>query len=335
LSVHTLQVDSTRTFTLGGGTLTFNRINLMPDGTTPAKIAVTGDVNIAPLSNATATIANGIGGGNSGLVDLGGGNRTINVGNGTQPVDLSVNVPITNGGLIKNGSGTLSLTGASTYDGGTTVNDGKLVIAGASAKLGAGNVNVQGSIIGTALEIQSGANNAIADDATLSLFGGNVAGVSDAGYALLGTGINETVGTLILAGVAQLNGRTYGGSSSGALIQNDEFFAGSGLVTVGLLGDFNADSNVDVSDYVVWRSGGGTQAEYNVWRANFGQTIGSGAAAAVPEPAVLVMLLPIGATLLARGVRRGRTSSACQNRQFVVHRRIDEVPLRGELTAGA
>src|ERR1044071_2680777 len=31
LSVHTLQVDTSRTLTLSGGTLTFNKINLMPD----------------------------------------------------------------------------------------------------------------------------------------------------------------------------------------------------------------------------------------------------------------------------------------------------------------
>ena len=39
LSVHTLQVDAARTFTLGGGTLTFNTINLMPHSATPAKIS--------------------------------------------------------------------------------------------------------------------------------------------------------------------------------------------------------------------------------------------------------------------------------------------------------
>ena len=65
MSVHTLQVDAAQTFTLAGssGTLTFKTINLMPDSTTPAKIAVTDDVNINPLNNATATIANGSGSG--------------------------------------------------------------------------------------------------------------------------------------------------------------------------------------------------------------------------------------------------------------------------------
>lgn len=128
LSVNTLQVDATQTFTLGGGnsSLTFKTINLMPHGTTPAKIAVGGNANINPLANATATIANGAGAGSSGFVDLSGGTRVFNVGNGTSDVDLAVNVPITNGGLTKNGAGTMSLGGANTFDGPVTVNSGTL-----------------------------------------------------------------------------------------------------------------------------------------------------------------------------------------------------------------
>jgi uncharacterized protein YjbI with pentapeptide repeats len=69
-----------------------------------------------------------------------------------------------------------------------------------------------------------------------------------------------------------------------------------------LPGDFNLDGSVDAADYVVWRKGVGvapTPANYNLWRANFGQPSGSGAAgyplgasaeplsATVPEPASL------------------------------------------------
>jgi hypothetical protein len=54
LSVHTLQVDAARTFTLEGGALTFNTINLMPHNTTPAKLLVTGDVSFSGLGSASA-----------------------------------------------------------------------------------------------------------------------------------------------------------------------------------------------------------------------------------------------------------------------------------------
>jgi autotransporter-associated beta strand protein len=134
LSVHTLQVDATRTLTLAGstGTLTFNTINLMPHSTTPAKILVTGNVNINPLNHSnihhtlTATIANGSGTGSTGSIDLNGGVRTFNVGNVSADVDLDVAVPITNGGLTKNGAGTMRLSGNNTFAGNVTVNSGVL-----------------------------------------------------------------------------------------------------------------------------------------------------------------------------------------------------------------
>jgi probable HAF family extracellular repeat protein len=63
-------------------------------------------------------------------------------------------------------------------------------------------------------------------------------------------------------------------------------------------GDFNHDGTVDAADYVVWRKNPGgiyTQNDFNTWRANFGQTAGSGSIAAanatVPEPTTLVMLI--------------------------------------------
>jgi autotransporter-associated beta strand protein len=126
LSVNSVQVDSTRTFTLSGGSLTFSKINLMPDGASPAKIAINGTVVFNPISNATATIANGTGNGLTGFIDLSGGYRSFDVANGSAEVDLAINVPIKNGGLTKLGAGTMALNGANTYTGNTTVQAGRL-----------------------------------------------------------------------------------------------------------------------------------------------------------------------------------------------------------------
>ena len=77
-----------------------------------------------------------------------------------------------------------------------------------------------------------------------------------------------------------------------------------------LSGDYNNDGVVDTADYVVWRKGLGTnyaQTDYDVWRAHFGQTAGSGTSAtvnaAVPEPTAL-LLLTLAATCWC--LRRGR-----------------------------
>ena len=58
-------------------------------------------------------------------------------------------------------------------------------------------------------------------------------------------------------------------------------------------GDFDGDDDVDGEDFLVWQRGGApggvTQANLQLWRANFG-TQSVAATGAVPEP---------GATLLA------------------------------------
>jgi T5SS/PEP-CTERM-associated repeat protein len=67
-----------------------------------------------------------------------------------------------------------------------------------------------------------------------------------------------------------------------------------------LPGDFNSDGVVDAADYVVWRKGLDTTytlADYDVWRAHFGETTGSNTAsslrtgASVPEPGTLLLAL--------------------------------------------
>ncbi len=69
---------------------------------------------------------------------------------------------------------------------------------------------------------------------------------------------------------------------------------GTGNYTIGgMPGDFNGDGKVDQADYVVWRKTGGSSGGYNLWRANFGQPLGSGAGAsanvAIPEPTIVVL----------------------------------------------
>jgi hypothetical protein len=82
-----------------------------------------------------------------------------------------------------------------------------------------------------------------------------------------------------------------------------------------LPGDFNTDGRVDAADYVTWRKGLGTtytQADYDVWRAHFGQSapgtgsgLGVSANVAVPEPATLELLMFAAA---GSCLRRGRAA---------------------------
>lgn len=87
-----------------------------------------------------------------------------------------------------------------------------------------------------------------------------------------------------------------------------------------LAGDINQDGIVNAADYIVWRNGLGTiytQADYNIWRAHFGQTAASAAqtapSTAAPEPVTstwAVFAVAVGGICRLRIVRRIRPSRA-------------------------
>ena len=92
------------------------------------------------------------------------------------------------------------------------------------------------------------------------------------------------------------------------------YTTGTLKVVGSLVGDYNGNGFVDAADFTVWRDTLGSttdlrangdnsgasankidQADYNVWKTNFGAHAGSGsgtgANATVPEPTTLVLLM--------------------------------------------
>ncbi len=157
--------------------------------------------NITAIGNQMSSIA--------GYVDLLGGARTINVDNGAAPEDLRISAVISNGAVLKNGTGTLVLLGANTYAGSTTVSEGTLALNGTVAS---GTVNLTGGTL------TLGASERLADAAALNINGG----IFDMGV------YNETVGTLTLAqGII---------SGTGTLSAANDFDVRDGLVSATLAG---------------------------------------------------------------------------------------------------
>lgn len=98
------------------------------------------------------------------------------------------------GGLIKTGTGSFGLTGANTYTGDTTVNEGTLAVDG----------------------------DAIPDTNKLVINTGAAVDVSG----------SETVSSLVIEGIEKTAG-TYGATGSGAANIDDDHFTGSGILIVG------------------------------------------------------------------------------------------------------
>lgn len=126
----------------------------------------------------------------------------------------------------------------------------------------------------------------------------------------------DTVRSLYFNGLSQATG-TWGPPSSGA-DHESVLFTGLGklnVLTQTPSGDFNGNGFVDAADYVQWRKGGpllnevdtpGTvnDQDYVDWRIRFGNaatsSAGGLAAAAVPEPSALVLLLLIAPLFAGR-----------------------------------
>ncbi|NJL19321.1 MAG: hypothetical protein HC901_03340 [Bdellovibrionaceae bacterium] len=167
---------------------------------------------------------------NAGTLQLGNGGATGAVAgnitnNGTLIFNRSDNPAFAGvisgtGSVVKQGGGTLTLNGTNTYTGNTTVSAGILSLSG---------------------------GNAIPDTNTLIISGGKVDLTA-----------NETVGILIYNGTLQGND-TYGSTSSTAVVQDDTYFSGTGILTVGDGGGGPAD---DFATYIDAQAGAGGNGTY-------------------------------------------------------------------------
>ena len=150
----------------------------------------------------------------SGTMDFSSAVRTITMGNAGNSTNVIFSGQISNGGLIKAGSGPLILSGTNIYSGGTTVSNGALIGVSDGA-LGTSNVTVLG---GATLTL--GATNCLNDTARLVVATNAVLNLNFSGTDMV-AGISLNGGTTWLPfgryTAAQLNALgagTYAGSGS-------------------------------------------------------------------------------------------------------------------------
>ena len=98
-----------------------------------------------------------------------------------------------------------------------------------------------------------------------------------------------------------------------------------------LPGDYNENGTVDAGDYVVWRNHEGTvnllpndliggtigQAHYDQWRANFGESHGTGAGSSLPSAESLSAAVPEPRTVILVFLAVGICFKRCQRTAFV------------------
>ncbi|MCC5983925.1 MAG: autotransporter-associated beta strand repeat-containing protein [Rhodobacteraceae bacterium] len=163
-----------------------------------------------------------------GNIDLQG--FTLTVGDASNNV-VSGEISGVGGALVKQGSGTLTLTGDNTYDGATTISAGTLQIGdgGISGTLGAGDVAVDGSVLDFNRSDQLDVDNVITGDGTVNQIGTGttiLAGENAPGSQFTGTANVE-------AGILRVNG-TFGDTDGNTATVNVN--AGGTLQGTGTIG---------------------------------------------------------------------------------------------------
>lgn len=244
-------------------------------------------------------------------IDLNGATRTITARFGSAVVDGELRAVVSGvgGAINKIGNGTLALTAANTYDGGTTVADGRLVANNTSGSaVGTGDVTVANDatlggigFIGTAEDasnvvVQTGGRIAPGSDVGTLTVNGDV---SFATGAILGVEFNgDTPGTydqLVVHGIATLAGElrlnlvagylpTVGttfeilSSTSPLVGQFDTVVLPALSPTIGFEVSYTGTSlfvevvGVDALPGDYNGDGSVNLADYTVWRDNLGQT---------------------------------------------------------------
>lgn len=303
-STSTGTISGTGTVTkLGAGNLTLSGVNSYAGGTTVSAGTLTLG-SLSALGSGTVSVGPGATLDSAGygfdLTRVSGAGTLTGTGTFTHAAAGATDLATILAGtasLAKSGGGTLSLSGANTYTGTTTVSAGTLI--------------VNGSLANTATRVESGATlggrgtigglTTIANGAHLAP--GNSPGTitfTD-GLALdAGSALDFQLGTV--SDLIRVSGGTLTGPSSGQVTLNLADAGGFAPATYVLL-DFNGASlsDFDAADFTLGTTIAGYDYAFNL----AGSTLELVAtASAIPEPSTFAALLGIAALGLAAGRRR-------------------------------
>jgi fibronectin-binding autotransporter adhesin len=243
-TVRSLSFDTPYNYTLNNNTLVFDNQGVASfSGIAVSQThgASTNTVNSALVMNNAIHIRNNSTGtlAINGTIDTNGHTLTLD---GTGTATVIAGVVSDTGAVVKNDSGTVTLSAANTYSGGTTVNNGTLAI-GHNTGFGTGTVTLAGG------SIASTGTNTIANAVNLNASGG-ISGLT-LSNTLTQTGsntltlANSTLGNVALGG-GTLTTKVDSGTSAitGVIANGGLTKTGAGTLTLGGANTYTGDTTV-------------------------------------------------------------------------------------------
>jgi len=237
------------TTTISAGTLKLGAANAIPDG------AGKGDVVMNPASGTATFDVGGFSETVNGLSNSGGGSSLVDNSAASTTPTLTIggnNVTGTFSGVIQNtagilsltkiGTGTLTLSGANSFSGNTTINAGTLSIS-ADNNLGsapvsatAGKLTFGGGALATTATFTLNSNRGLAFNSTSTI---DVAASTTLTYGGIAAGsgglIKSSAGTLILSGANTYSGATTINAGTISIAADNNLGTAPGSATVGQL----------------------------------------------------------------------------------------------------
>lgn len=233
----TMNSTSLGTLTLSGNN-TYTGGSVLDAGTVRGSLG-TGSVAVAAGATYDLFSADRLIGALSGAGNVTLGNRTLTVSSSAS--SSFTGIISGNGGLTKDGTGTLTLAGTSSYTGGTTVSGGTLagvigagdlsVASGASYDLGGADRSV--SSFSGAGAIALGANTLTVNVASASTFSGAISGTG--GFTSTGAGKLSFTGNNTYTGATQIN--------AGSLIMSGTLASATSIASGATLGGTGTFTN--------------------------------------------------------------------------------------------
>lgn len=291
--------------TISAGTVKLGASNVIPDGSGKGDVSIAGTLDL----NGNSETINGLSG--AGTVDnvTGGGASTLTVGGNNASGNFSGSIQNTTGtiGLNKTGSGSLTLSSANTYSGGTILSAGQLNInnagsGGTSSAIGTGTLTISGGTI----------DNTSATDITLSptvaqnwngdfTYAGSLHNLNlGSGAVTMNATRSVTVSGNTLTVGGAISGSTFGLTKAGSgtlILTGNNSFNGATTVSGGTL---QLDSGGVINGTTVSSTPAGT-----VVRVNGGSLTASGVATIGANAATASFLLVSGNATFNGGINAG------------------------------